>query len=45
MVRIPECFEGLLPDAMVRRCIHQHHANQHYVSGYTTSFGEMDLNC
>lgn len=26
MMRIPKRFEGLLPDAMVGGCIHQHHA-------------------
>ena len=43
MVRIPKGLEGLLPDSMMRGCIHQHHAQEHDMAGYPPGLGEVDL--
>jgi len=44
MVRVPEGFERLLPNAMMGCRIHHQHAEKHYVSCDTTGLGVMNLN-
>ena len=43
MVCVPKGFEGLLPDSMMRGCIHQHHAQEHDMTGYPPGLGEVNL--
>ena len=43
MVCVPKGFERLLPDSMMRGCIHQHHAQEHDMAGYPPGLGEVDL--
>lgn len=43
MVRVPKGFERLLPDSMVRGCIHEHHTQEHDMTGYPPCLGEVDL--
>lgn len=43
MVCVPKGFERLLPDSMMRGCIHQHHAQKHDMASYPPGLGEVDL--
>jgi hypothetical protein len=43
MVRIPERLEGLLPNALMGRGVHQHHAKEHDMSGNSASFCIVNL--
>lgn len=43
MVSVPERFEGLLADAVVSRRVHQKHAKEHDMTGYTTRLGVVNL--
>jgi hypothetical protein len=43
MVRVPERLERLLPDTVMRRCVHQEHAQEHHVAGNTTRLNVVDL--
>lgn len=41
---VPERLKRLLSDSMVRRCIDQHHAEEHNVAGDPTCSSKMYLN-
>ena len=43
MVHVPKRFERLLPDAVVRRRVHQQHAEKHHMAGDAARLGIMDL--
>lgn len=45
MVRIPKRFKRLLPDPLMGRGVHQHHAKEHDMSCNPTSFCVVNLNC
>ena len=32
MMRIPECLERLLPDLLMSRRVHEHHAQEHHMA-------------
>ncbi len=42
-MRIPESFEGLLPNTVVSSRVHQQHAEEHDMSGNTTGLSVVDL--
>ena len=44
VVGVPEGLEGLLPDAVVGRRIHEQHAKEHDVSGDASGLRVVDLN-
>jgi len=43
MVGIPESLERLLSDAVMGGCVHQEHAEKHYMTGDATRLGVVDL--
>lgn len=43
VVRVPEGLEGLLPDPVVRRRVHQQHAEEHDVTRDTTRLRVVNL--
>ena len=43
MVRVPECFEGLLADLVVCSCVHEEHAQKHDVACDTPSLGVVNI--
>ena len=43
MVGVPEGLEALLPDLVVRRRVHEHHAQEHGVAGYAAGLLVVDI--
>jgi hypothetical protein len=43
MVHVPERFKGLLPDTMVRRRVHEEHAQKHHMARDATGLCVVDL--
>lgn len=43
MVQVPKCLEGLLPDTVVCRRVHQKHAEEHHMAGDAAGLYVMDL--
>ena len=43
VVRVPEGFEGLLADSGVCGCVHEEHAEEHYMACYATRLSVVDL--
>jgi hypothetical protein len=44
VVGVPKRLEGLLPDAVVRRGVHQEHAQKHDMAGDATGLSVVNLN-